>query len=193
MALHSMVKRHLDTAATYYTKAGVEKASTWVNATEALFDAYVYMSNAEVEVSHKKKTRLYGLAEKHLERSAQLYEKAEYIGKRNEVLRSLKKVKEKWEFTLSFDEVLTAPSITSSTTLISTLTTQEEAVGVERFEHADIQANLIIHVKEVKVGEDLSLEIEFVNAGKGPALLIKVEEIIPKGFIIEGQARNVSR
>ena len=32
------------------------------------------------------------------------------------------------------------------------------------------------------VGEDLDLEIELVNAGKAPAQLIKVEEIIPSGF-----------
>jgi uncharacterized repeat protein (TIGR01451 family) len=34
----------------------------------------------------------------------------------------------------------------------------------------------------VGVGEDLDLEIELVNAGKAPAQLIKVEEIIPEGF-----------
>jgi len=40
-------------------------------------------------------------------------------------------------------------------------------------------------VKEAKVGEDIDLEIELVNAGKAPALLIKVEEIVPEEFKIK--------
>jgi hypothetical protein len=55
-------------------------------------------------------------------------------------------------------------------------------VGSERFEHADIQANVIAHQKELKVGENLHLEIELVNAGKGAALLTKLTEILPEGF-----------
>ena len=84
---------------------------------------------------------------------------------------------------VTLSEVLHAPPIVSQTVAFSTPTqTQEKAVGLERFEHADIQANLILHVTELKVGEKLEIEIELVNAGKGPALLIKVEEIIPEGF-----------
>jgi uncharacterized repeat protein (TIGR01451 family) len=56
------------------------------------------------------------------------------------------------------------------------------AKGLERLEHANIKASLITHAQKVKIGEDVRLEIELVNAGKGPALLIRVEEIIPEGF-----------
>jgi hypothetical protein len=59
---------------------------------------------------------------------------------------------------------------------------QENPVGLERFENADIQANLIIRQKELKIGENLSIELELVNAGKGSALLTKVTEIVPEGF-----------
>lgn len=55
-------------------------------------------------------------------------------------------------------------------------------MGSERFEHADIQANVIIRPKELKVGENLDLEVEIVNAGRGPALLIKVTELILQDF-----------
>ena len=48
--------------------------------------------------------------------------------------------------------------------------------------HARLQAKLFLREKEVKVGEDVNLEIQLVNAGKTPALLIKVEEILPAGF-----------
>jgi uncharacterized repeat protein (TIGR01451 family) len=45
-----------------------------------------------------------------------------------------------------------------------------------------IQARLILRSKEVNVGEDLNLEMQLTNEGKAPALLVKVEEILPEGF-----------
>lgn len=48
-----------------------------------------------------------------------------------------------------------------------------------------MQATLILRAKEVKIGEDIDLEVELVNAGKAPALLIKVEEIIPEDFEVK--------
>jgi hypothetical protein len=75
---------------------------------------------------------------------------------------------------------------TSTTATFTTPTqTEEKPIGLERFEHADIQANLIIKAREVKVGEDINLEIDLVNAGKAPALLVKAEEIIPEDFEIK--------
>ena len=39
-------------------------------------------------------------------------------------------------------------------------------------------------IKEAKIGQSFSLSLEFVNVGKEPALLMKVEDLIPKGFIV---------
>jgi hypothetical protein len=99
------------------------------------------------------------------------------------MLKLLEKAKEEQELATSMTEALHAPSIVSATTAFASPTpTQEEAVGSERFEHADIQANLIIRQKELKIGENLNIGLALVNAGKGFALLTKVTEIIPKGF-----------
>jgi uncharacterized repeat protein (TIGR01451 family) len=54
--------------------------------------------------------------------------------------------------------------------------------SIEHKTSARIQANLILGAKKVRVGEDINLKIELVNAGKVPALLVKVEEILPAGF-----------
>jgi hypothetical protein len=84
---------------------------------------------------------------------------------------------------MSLSEVLHTPAIVSTTTAFSIPTpNHENAVGIEKFENANIQANIISRQKQLKIGEDLDLEIELVNAGKGPALLIKITELIPKGF-----------
>ena len=176
-------KKFLESAAKYYLKAGFENASLWTSATEVLFDGYNYMGSAEVEVDPEKKIRRYLLAEKCLERSAGLYESAGFIGKRDEVLRYLNKVKEKSEFVLSLKDLLTAPSDASSTSIMPTPgLTVEEPVGLLKFEGAFIQANLIARQREIVVGQPLSLEIQLANLGKNAAFLIRVEEILPEGF-----------
>ena len=183
--LYLAATQHLEGAANYYLKAGFKTASEYAKATQRLFDAYVYMGNAEKESDPQKKARYYMMAEKVLQTSAGSYLKAKHAEKSEQVQRLLEKVREERELAVSLSEVLHAPTITSSTASFMTLTPSEErAVGLERFEHADVQANLILRVKEVRVGEDLDLEIELVNAGKAPASLIKVEEIIPEGFEI---------
>jgi len=143
------------------------------------------MDDAKKERDPEKKAKLYAVAEKVLQTSAGAYIKAEHPEKREQVLRLLEEVKEERELALSLTEVLHAPPIVSATTSFLTPTpTHEEAVGLEKFEHADIQANIITRQKELRVGENLHLEVELVNAGKGPALLIKLAEAIPEGFEI---------
>jgi uncharacterized repeat protein (TIGR01451 family) len=54
----------------------------------------------------------------------------------------------------------------------------------------EVQANLIVRYKELKVGETVEVEIELINAGKKPALLIKVNEVIPRGFDLVQKSEN---
>jgi hypothetical protein len=179
----SKTKEHLASAANYYLKAGFDNASVCTSATETVIDAYNYMLRAEVESEPDKKIKSYALAEKCLTRSARLYERAEYVGKRDEVLKMLEKVKEKQEFALSLADLLTRPSDASSTSVIpAPAMTVEEPVGLLKFENEFIQANLIAHQKELVVGENFDLEIQLVNLGKKMAFLTKVEEIPPEGF-----------
>jgi hypothetical protein len=84
--------------------------------------------------------------------------------------------------TASLVEVLHAPIVASTTTFTAPGPTSESATGLKRFEHAEVEANLILSRKELKVGEDVELEIELANAGKGQALLNQIENAIPEGF-----------
>jgi hypothetical protein len=181
--LHTTAIQHLESAATYYVKAGFRNASEYAKATEQLFDAYMQVDNAKRESDPEKKAKFYAMAEKVLQTSAGSFMKAEHPEKREQVLRLLEKVKEERELATSLCEVLHTLPIISTTTAFGTPgPTHESAVGLERFEHADIQANLIVRQKELRIGENLSIALELVNAGKGSALLTKVTEIIPKGF-----------
>lgn len=190
-AAHQTALQQLASASNYYVRADFENAAEYAKATKLLFDAFAYMDNAEKESDPEKKTRLYTMAEKLLQTSAGSYTKAAHPEKREQVLRLLGKTREERELAASLTEVLHAPSIVSTTSSFTPPTpTSEEAVGSERFEHADIQANLIIRQKELKIGENLNIELELVNAGKGSALLTKVTEIIPKGFELAEKPDN---
>jgi tetratricopeptide (TPR) repeat protein len=183
--LYRVAIQHLESAAKHYVRAGFQNASEYAKATELLLDAYLHMDNAKAESDPEKKARLYVMAEKVLQTSAGSFMKAEHPEKREQVLRLLERVKEERELALSLSEALHAPSIVSATSAFTMPTpNQENAVGLEKFERANIQANIITRQKELKVGEDLDLEIELVNAGKSPAQLIKITGVIPEGFAL---------
>jgi hypothetical protein len=185
-AMYLDAKKHMEAAENYYLKAGFRNASEYARATHMLFDAFMYLHRAETETEPRKKAQDYQIAEKVLQASAGLYVKARHPEKSEEVHRLLESVREKRQLAISLTEVLHAPTIASATTSFSTpAPTHEQAVGLGRFEHADIQANLIIRLKDVRVGQDIDLEIELINAGKAPALLIKVQELIPEGFEVK--------
>jgi len=185
-SLHQITEQYLESAADYYLKAGFQNASEYSNAMEHLFDAYLYMDDARKEKDPEKKAKLYTMAEKILQTSAGSFMKAEHPEKSGQVSRLLDKAREEKELALSLSEVLHAPSIVSTTTAFRVPPpTQENPVGLERFENAHVLANLITRQKEVKIGELLTLKLELVNAGKSPALLIKIDEVIPEGFELD--------
>jgi exonuclease VII small subunit len=181
--LNRIVEQQLESAANYYVRAGFQNASEYSKATDHLFDAYMYMDEAKRERDPEKKARLYAMVEKVLQTSAGSFMKAEHPEKSGQVTRLLDKIREEKELAVSLSEVLHAPSIVSATTTFSAPTpNQENAVGLERFERADVQANLIVRETKVNVGDDLMVGIELVNAGRGSAVLIKLSEIVPEGF-----------
>lgn len=184
--LHSAAKTHLEAAAKYYLKAGFKNASEYTKATNRLFDAYMYMHKAAIETELEKKAQYFQMAEKLLQASAEAYQKAKHAEKGEVVQRLLESVIEERQLAISLSKVLHAPTIASATTSFSTPnSTYEQAVGLERFENAHIQATLILKERKVKVGEEVNFDIELVNAGKAPALLVKCEDIIPESFKVE--------
>ena len=181
--LFSEAKRHIEAATSYYLRAGNQTMSDYAAATGRFLDAYLYTYNAQTEADITKKAQFYQIAERLLQSSAGAYLKAKHPEKSDEIRRILARVKEEREMAISLSEVLHAPAIISSTTSFATPSpTHEQAVGLERFESADIQANLITRRREIGVGDDLDIEIELVNAGRAPAQLIKVEDIVMDGF-----------
>jgi len=180
--LYSAATQHLASAADYYVRAGFKTASEYAKGTQRLFDAYVYMNNAKKETDPEKKTRYYMTAEKVLQTSADSYMKAKHPEKSEEIQRLLESVKEERKLAMSLTEVLHAPTITSTTTSFSTPNpTHEKAVGLERFEHANIQAHLTAS-EEVTIGEELDVRLDLVNVAKNFGLLVRADNLAPPSF-----------
>ncbi len=191
--LHDTAVQQLESAAKYYVKAGCQSASEYANATELLLDAYSNINKAKKETDPEKKTKLFTVAEKLLLTSAGSFMKAEHPEKREQVLRLLEKVKKEREVALSLSDVLHTPAIVSATTVFNSPSlNQERAVGWERFEDANVQATLLIRQKQLNIGDDLEVDIELFNAGKKPAVLIKMSEVVPDGFEISQKPANCS-
>ncbi len=79
----------------------------------------------------------------------------------------------------------------------------ERTIGVSsegKPARADVQANLIVYNKRLTVGEEVTIEIELVNAGNAPARLVKIENLLspslalkqaPEGYSVEGHIINM--
>jgi tetratricopeptide (TPR) repeat protein len=181
--LFSEAKRHIEAATSHYLRAGHRSSSDYATATNRLLDGYMYAYNGQTEMDPSRKARFYQMAERLLQDSAGLFLKAKHPEKSDEVRTILENIKGEKEIALSLAEMMHASAIVSTTSSFSIPTpSHEQAVGLDRFETADIQANFIARRRELGVGEDLALEIELVNAGKAPAQLVKVEDIIIPGF-----------
>jgi tetratricopeptide (TPR) repeat protein len=173
-------KQFLLSAADYYLKAGLSRIAQWTNATQVLFDAYMYMNSAEIEIDPEKKTKTYLLAERCLNRSALLYENAGYTGKKEEILKLIANVKNQREFTLSLGELIAAPSHASSTMMMPAPSlTIEEPIGVSKFQDTLIEAKLSVSQKEMMLGEELQCNLHLANLGKAIAFLARIDELIP--------------
>jgi tetratricopeptide (TPR) repeat protein len=184
LAMHAAAMQQLESAINYYMKADFKVASEYAKATRLLLDAYMFMDTASTETDPEKKAKLYIMTEKVLQNASNSYAKAENPAKCEEALKLLERVKEERELAVSLTEVLHAPIMSSTIAFPAPTPSFETAPGLEKFENAEIQASIIASQKELKIGDNLDLEIELVNAGKGPALLTKITEAIPNGFEI---------
>jgi len=187
-SLHAIAVKSLESASAFYAKAGSDRCSEYARASKLLFDAYAYLAEAGQEREQEKAAKAYARAEKVLRASSESYDKAGQPGKREQVLKLLTRVQRERELAVSLMEVFEAPVGASATAAFGVpKPSLEEAVGLDGFVHADVRAALILSKKDVKVGDDMGVEIELVNAGRASAQLTKVENIIPPGFEVRSK------
>jgi tetratricopeptide (TPR) repeat protein len=182
LEMYSQVKRHLESAADYFHEAGFRKTEDWTRGTQRLFDALVYMSEAEMEKDHEKKTEFYQLAEKQLGLAAKLYGDAGFPGKKKEALEHLERTRTDKDALLAPLQALSQVPTASGVSLAYLTLPRGQASGVERFEEACVVGETIISRRELMAHSSFALELEVANVGKTPATLLKLQDPVPQGF-----------
>jgi KaiC/GvpD/RAD55 family RecA-like ATPase len=88
-------------------------------------------------------------------------------------------------------DLLHAPIIAPSTIKsCAKISSEHRGESPEEAKQTDIQAKLIQHDTEIRIGEDLNLKILVKNIGKKALSLTKVEKLIPAGFQLIGKPEN---
>ncbi len=190
--LYSKAKKQLEAAADYFREAGYKKTESWTRATQRLFDALVFLSDAEAEREPKKKAELYHLAEKQLELAAKLYGEAGFPHKKEEALTHMGRAREEKQLLLAPIEALSQIP-TASGSLLASVTLGSEPLGVERFDEAYVVGEMHTPQRELPVGSGLTYELEIANVGKTPATLVKLQDMVPEGVEFDTQKNVYSR
>jgi tetratricopeptide (TPR) repeat protein len=183
-ATYDEAKKYLGAAETYFVKAKFQSTSEYARATHRLLDAYWYLYQAEAEMAPEKKTQYYQLSAKLLQTSAESYSRANHHEKTEQVQRLLDRVLEEQQLTTALTEVLHSPVTALSTeSFVTPSPTYEQAVGVERFDHAHIQGKLTVP-EAGTVGDAIECRLDLVNVGKTLGLLIRIDDIFPKNWVV---------
>jgi hypothetical protein len=188
---YSDAKKHMEAAENGYLKAGFASAAEYAKATSLLLDGYMFKTKAETQPEPVEKAKYYNMAERTLNVAVDSYLRAKRPEKSEEVQRLLENIIEKRQLAMSLMSVLPDPTIITTTKLFSAPTpTHEEAVGFERFKHAELEANLTIS-EELTTDEQIDVKLAIINVGKQAALLLRIQGLIPTDFeatLISSQA-----
>lgn len=182
--LYAEIKGQLESAGDLYEKAGLEKATGWARATQRFFDAYVYLNDAVAERDPSRKAGLYQLAEKQFELAGRMYAKAGFTSREEESRKLLRRAREEIALLAPAQLLSSNPALQGS---IPQSLLKDEPLGIGRFEAANIVGKVSVTERVLREGATTTVEVEVTNAGKEPATLMTLENIVPDGFEVEGE------
>lgn len=180
--LYTEIKKQLETAADFYEEAGIKRATGWTRATQRFFDALTFLGDAEAQTDPRKKAEFYDLAEKQLQLAASLYGDTGYSRKKEETLSLLKRARVEKELLLTPMEVLDESAALRETALTPLSFTPDHAMGLERFEAANVVGNIVMEGSVLREGSEIVLQLEMANIGKTAATLLKIENTVQEGL-----------
>jgi len=198
--LYPKVKLMLRKAASSYRKGGFKSGADWALATSTYFDAAWHLIRADEELELDERRRLLGIGSRYLKSAAELFGKTGHRDKKREVLERLDMVEKEEKILVSALNTIREPSISKSTagivapaspvetslspriSEVRQLTEEARKVAEERARlRANIQANLTAP-EEVTIGEDLKIQLDLVNVAKNFGLIVRIDNLVPKGF-----------
>jgi tetratricopeptide (TPR) repeat protein len=183
-AFHDEASRQLQLAGEYYFNAGFKTAGYHARARRLLLNASLLLSNKEDE---SKRDELYQLASTLLRESSDEFRKARQPMKRKQAQGMLEETRIGSKVPFHLAETLRAVAYPSSNAAIYTSAHGvESAVGIERFEHPDIEVTLGNVTTGVGSGGDIGFEIAISNIGRGSVRLLRLDEVVPDGAELVG-------
>ncbi|MHA1986466.1 MAG: hypothetical protein ACW98D_07505 [Promethearchaeota archaeon] len=113
--LYPKVKLTLSKAANSYEKGGFKSGADWAQATSIYFDAVWNLIKADEETDLEEKGKLLGIGAQYLKSAVELFGKAGYKEKENEVQDRLNRVEKEESILFSALSTIKEPSISHST------------------------------------------------------------------------------
>lgn len=183
-ALFEALKKHLASAQGYFVDAGATNTAAWVTGTERMFDALAYHGEAESQLDHMERISLQEEAEKSLQRAAQMFERAGYVARQEDMIRHLRSMIEQRQLGTP-GSLITAPVIQSVSGLATQTLTQELFAGGEADLAPPIQAALSGPKEPLQVGQEYQVQLTILNTAERPAILVRVENLSQPGLDIK--------
>ena len=170
---HNEALKQFDAAINDYRDSGFGSAAEHAMARKLLLEASAYLSRASGESDHGKRTESYKVASTLLEESAKAFQSARLPRKREQAIGLLEKARVESKIALQLKEILdTASGSPTNVAFRSPLKGDERAVGLDRFEHGDIDARL---TKASQQDGHISFEMDVLNVGEQPIRVVRVQ------------------
>ncbi|MFX1450932.1 MAG: tetratricopeptide repeat protein [Promethearchaeota archaeon] len=116
---YKQIKMHLRESSKNYHLGGFEQDSQWALATSTFFDGMWHLIQADNEIDHSKKDHFLSIATNYLNTALDMFGKAGYKQKREEILKYIKMVKDEKAILTSALNLIEKPKISESSVGIS--------------------------------------------------------------------------
>ena len=177
---HKEAGRRFDLASNFYLGSGFKTASDHALGRKLLLDAFDHLTTANNEEDPKKRASLYIATISLLRESASAFRKAHQPKKLEQAKELLKKAKTESRIAKHLTGILDAAVETSTNVAFQPVAHgYERPVGLDRFDHPDIEVRLTNLTKASRSGMEIELQLEITNTGKQRIGLVRLDEAIP--------------
>lgn len=181
-AFHEKATRELELAHESYLQAGFRTAAHHANARKLLLNASFLLSTARRESRVEKRNELYSMSKTLLDESAVEFRKAQQPLGKEQALRLLATTQTEAQGSPLFNDTIRELTQPLTNPVFYTRPQGiERPVGLERFERADIETNLVRLATSLESHGSFEFEIGISNIGRQPIKLLRVEDATPEG------------
>ncbi|MFX0138752.1 MAG: hypothetical protein ACFFDN_34245, partial [Candidatus Hodarchaeota archaeon] len=139
---YKKIKVFLRESSKNYKLGGFEHDAQWALATSTFFDGMWHLIQSDYEIDHSKKRQFLSIATNYLSNALDIFGKAGYKHKREEILKYLKMIKDEKAILASALNLIEKPAISASSVGISAPSCPIEissSVNIDEMQRTDLQ------------------------------------------------------